>query len=139
VPRPIRFLAVWFAGNLIALISLPLLAGWQSPSIQAWTGLTDWLWSTPFWSVAWLLVVLTCAALLFARLGARAGLSGPVSGLVGGMVTGMGYLLFYAAGSGLSNEGLMALLQFFWPGAALFIGTLGLSGAFMSWFWNRLT
>jgi hypothetical protein len=77
-------------------------------------------------------------ALLFARLGARAGLSGPVSGLLGGVLASLGYLLFYAAGAGLSTGGLTALFQFFWPGAALFMGTLGLSGAAMSWFWNRL-
>lgn len=134
MPRPIRFVAAWFAGLLVQLILLPSLIGYKGPP-QTWTALLNWVGSAAFWSAVWLFGLLVVLALLFGRLAARIGLPGLLAGLLGGAVTGLCYLLFYVASLNLDRAEMLAHLG---SGALLFLGALAIVGGFMGWFWDRV-
>lgn len=134
MPRPIRFLATWFAGLLLSTFLLPLVATLQAGRPAVWRALLGWLGSGPFWSAVWLLALLAAAALLLGLIAGRAGLPGALAGLLGGAVSAIGYLLFYSSSSALPRSELLAHLG---SGALLFAGALALAGALMGWFWQR--
>lgn len=134
MPRPIRFLAAWFAGSLLVLLLLPVAAGTLRGGTAAWAGLFNWIGSAAFWSAIWLLGGLVGGALLLTRIAARAGLPALLAGLISGAFAALCYLLFYIAGSDLTPADLVVHLG---AGALLFVGAIALAGAFMAWFWHR--
>lgn len=134
MPRPIRFLAAWFAGSLLVVLLLPLLASYQRGGAAVWTELFNWIGSGAFWSAIWLLAGLVAVTLLLTRFAARTGLPPVLAGLVSGALCAISYLLFYIKGSNLSRADLVPHLG---AGALLFAGGIALAGAFMAWFWRR--
>lgn len=134
MPRPIRFLAAWFAGSLLVALMLPAAAGSLQSGRAVWTSLFNWLGSAAFWSVLRLLAYLVGGTLLLTRIGARAGLPAALAGLVSGALCALCYLVFYVSGSALTRAELVPHLG---AGALLFVGALAIAGAFMAWFWKR--
>jgi hypothetical protein len=134
MPRPIRFVAAWFAGLLLVALLLPTTASLERGGRPVWTALFNWIGSPAFWSVVWLLSGLVGGTLLLTRLAVRAGLPGLLSGLIGGGLSGLCYLVFYVSGSELARAQVLPHLG---AGALLFVGALGLAGAVMAWFWQR--
>lgn len=134
MPRPIRFLAAWFAGSLLALLLLPIVASLQTGGTAIWAGLFNWIGSAAFWGVLWLLCGLVGGTLLLTRIAARTGLPAVLAGLTCGALCGLCYLVFYSRGSNLRPNELGPHLG---AGALLFVGALAVAGAFMAWFWRR--
>lgn len=134
MPRPIRFLAAWFAGSLLVALLLPAAASFQTGDRSVWSGLFNWLGSAAFWGLLWLLAALVGGTLLLTRVAARAGLPAALAGLVSGAICGLCYLVFYISGSDLPRTELIPHLG---TGALLFVGALAMAGAFMAWFWRR--
>lgn len=134
MPRPIRFVAAWFAGSLLVVLLLPAAAGYSQGGRTVWTGLFNWLGSAAFWSVVWLLALLVGATLLLTRIAARAGLPAAFAGLISGALCALCYLVFYISGSDLARAELVPHLGL---GALLFVGALAVSGSVMAWFWQR--
>lgn len=134
MPRPIRFVSVWFAGLLLELLLLPVLIGFGGPT-RTWEALQGWVGSARFWSTVWLFGLLVGLSLCFGRLAARTRLPGVLTGSLGGGVVGLCYLLFYTASLNLPRTAILAHLG---DGALLFLGALALVGGFMGWFWDRV-